>query len=99
MRPFHNSADRHRERLATVFAFVDAGASALALQLRDPIAHYLAARANRTLRPENLFQMLASCVVIVVDRIAKIDLGSRHNRTIPVPPSNIGIVSWYVNLI
>jgi hypothetical protein len=28
--------------------------------------------------------VLASCVVIVVDRIAEIDLGSRHNRTIPV---------------
>jgi hypothetical protein len=51
------------------------------------------------LRPENHFQVLASCVVIVIDRIAKINLCFRHNRTIPVSSWNIGIVVWYVNLI
>ena len=43
--------------------------------------------------------MLASCIVIVVDRIAEIDLGSRHNHTIPLSSLNIGMVAWYVNLI
>src|SRR5437588_2903395 len=99
MRTLHHRADRHRERLAAVLALVDAWARALALQLSDALAHYAAARADWTLWPENQFQMPTSCVVIMIDRIAEIDLGSRHNHTIPVSSSNIGIVAWYVNLI
>ncbi len=53
------------ERLAAVFALVDARSQALAGHLGDPIAHDAAARANRTLRPQHRFQMLAGCVVIV----------------------------------
>jgi hypothetical protein len=66
---------------------------------RNAHSAYTAARAIRTERPKNLFQVLARRVVIVVDRIAKIDLRLCHARTIPIYSTNIGIVAWYVKLI
>jgi hypothetical protein len=48
----------------------------LALELGYPIAHDAAARANRTMRPENAFEMRAGRVIIMINRIVKIDFGS-----------------------
>lgn len=83
MRTLHDRADGHAERLAAVLALVDAGTRALAGELRDPIAHDAAARANRTLRPQQTFKMRASCIVVVENRISNAELG--HGRAPSVP--------------
>ena len=79
MRPLHDGADRDGERLAAVLALVDAWASALALQFSDTVAHDAAARAYRTLRPKEAFQMLAGLLVIVENCAAEIDFLAGHD--------------------
>jgi hypothetical protein len=78
VRTLHNGSDRHRERLAAILALVDAGASALALQLGDPIPAHSATRAEGAEGPKYLFEMLARGIVIVEHRIAKIELYGGH---------------------
>ena len=82
MRPLHYGADCDSERLSAVLAVVYAGPRGLARYLRDPIAGHAAARAVRTLRPEDRFQIFASCIVIVEDRVAEIDFFSCHCRNL-----------------
>jgi hypothetical protein len=90
MAALKDSANGHRERLAAVLALVDAGARALASQLRDPVAHDAAARARRTLRPQQAFQMLAGFRFVVIDGAAEIDFG--HDCF----PSERKTTSWAV---
>ena len=78
MRPLHDGADGHGKGLAAVLALVDAGACALALQLGYPVASDATARACRAIGPEQRFKMLSRFVVVMVDRIAKINFRGRH---------------------
>src|SRR5829696_6456316 len=78
MRALHNGADRHAKRLAAVFAVVDASAKALAGHLGNAIAHNATARADRTLRPQHRFQILARGVVIMENRVAEIEFFAGH---------------------
>src|SRR5579871_201363 len=80
MRAFHDGADRNSERLTAVLAVVDARPGACPLQLPDSIAPNAAARAHWTVRPEHAFQVLARGVIIVEDRVAKIELVRCHDR-------------------
>ena len=80
MRTLHDGADRDGKGLAAVLALVDAWAGARARQLGNPLAHDATARANGAVRPKDGFQMLASRVVIVVDRVAKIGAGLGGHR-------------------
>src|SRR6476659_7882712 len=85
MRALHDSANRYGEWLAAILALVDAGSRALALQLSYPIAHDAAARADRALRPQNALQVSAGRVVIVEDRVAKIDFFAGHCGRSSIP--------------
>src|SRR3954466_817436 len=79
MRPLKHRADSHREGLAAFLALVDAGASGLALELRDAGAIDVAAlRAMRAIGPKDGLQMLPRLVGIVIDRIGEVD--GRHVR-------------------
>src|SRR4051794_26311695 len=85
MAALHDGPDRHGERLAAILAIVDAGPRALARQLRDPIAHHAAARADWALRPQNALQVSAGRVVIVADRVARIDFFASHCGRSSIP--------------
>jgi hypothetical protein len=73
MRTFHDGAHRDAERLATVLAVVNTWAKALALHLGDPRARHAAARAHGTAGPGEAFQMVASRVFIVENRVGDIE--------------------------
>ena len=55
MRPFHDGFDRDTKLAPTIFAIIDAGTGALALELCDPIAHYAATRTDWAIRPKQGF--------------------------------------------
>ena len=67
---FHDRADGNGERLGASVALIDARARGFALQLRD-ILDGAAMRADRPIRPMQLFQMLPCLVRVVVDRVGK----------------------------
>jgi hypothetical protein len=69
------------------------------LQLRYALAHDPATRANRTLRPQQPFEMLAGRVIIVKDRIAKIDFSGCHDMIVLNFGTILHHAVWYVNRI
>ena len=82
MRALHYGSDCHGEWLAAIHALVYARPGALALQLGDPVSGDAAAWAVGAGWPKDSFQMLASGVVIVEDRIAKVDFFRYHDRNL-----------------
>jgi hypothetical protein len=78
-----HGANGHTERLLTFVALVDAGARALAFKLRDAIRIGIATMgAERTLRPQELFKMLAGLVLVAVYWI-----GDVHGLPLSTKPS------------
>ena len=75
----HDGVHGHRERLAAVLAFVDAGTGALALQFGDALISYAAAGAHWTIRPKQTFQMLAGRVIVVKNRSRDVEFAC-HDR-------------------
>ena len=71
--PFHDGVDRDGEGLAAVLALVNAGASGFAIEFGNPIAHDAAAWAVRAIRPKEAFEMFTRSVVVVVDRVTKLN--------------------------
>lgn len=67
-----HGADRHGKLLAAVVALVQA--SAVLLATKGGSVLRMAMRANRTMRPKRLFEMSASGVRVVVNRIGDIEL-------------------------
>ncbi len=99
MRPLHHGSDRDAKWLATVLALIEARASALALHFGDPVAHYAAMRANWAIRPKQGFKVLARLVVIVENRVAKIEFFACHFGRLSTYEAILNHVAWYVNRI
>jgi hypothetical protein len=66
-----NGADRDRELLAASVALIDALAMSFALE-RSGFGR-AAMRANRTIRPELSFEVLASRAFVIVDLIGEVE--------------------------
>ena len=78
MRPFHDGFDRDTKLAPTIFAIIDAGTRAFALELDDPVTHHATTWADRTVRPKYGLQVLSRLIVIVENRIAKVEFFVCH---------------------